>query len=973
MPKQSLVKTEFKNVLTVGGDNDHLLAKLLYAINNATEIDIAVSFVKQSGLQLILPAIQDAIEHQLDAESPLRLRIITSDYLGITCPIALRELIALEGEGVELKVYTEKSRSFHMKSYIFVRTDKANSFYHGAAFIGSNNISESALKSGHEWCLRFDYKEPDDSFEAEQFKLIRQEFDNIFTHPYSVTLTDDWINDYIKRRKKPNLQSVSADWIDDEEYLPNSAQVEALQALASTRAKDFVSGLVVLATGMGKTWLSAFDAKQMQAKRVLFVAHREEILSQALNTFAKLWPEKTSGFYNAKNKNVDKDMLFASVQTLGKQSHLSKFDIKHFDYIVVDEFHHASAKTYRNIINHFSSKFLLGLTATPERTDQADILSLCSDNLVFERNLVDGINSKLLVPFHYYGIWDEFVDYQAIPWRNGKFDPKSLDAEFATKKRANHIFKHWQQKQQSRTLAFCVSKSHADYMADEFNAKFNTQGFKAVSVHSESTVKRNEALSMLDKGEISVIFSVDLFNEGTDLPSIDTVLMLRPTESIIIFLQQLGRGLRLSDTKKQLVVVDFIGNHQSFGKNIEAVVSGSSSGGGNRGGKPELPDDCYINYDPKLVDFWNTLKRTFSKSADEFVELMGRLGHRPTATEFYKAKYDLNKAVKQHGSWFDLVAEQTNDFDIARILKDHQVFLLHAVQQTRMTKSFKGILLKAFILLDGFRVPPTLELLAQKSHKVLSSYPEIKVLDLGSTEVNLVATDKKWLTYWNKNPVNFSCKADKNTNISWFRIEDDKFIANFDVEDNDIEQLTECVNELVDFQLSRYVDTKQKSQEEKSKPETPAQQTVREVANESIAANLVQLPYFPNLKIACGHFKEGTEEEAELLHIDLHNVDPQRHFLARASGNSMNGGKNPIEDGDLLLLERFTPVSAGSITGVTVAIERQGVACDNEYLLRVVEKRSGQYWLKANNPDYETIQATEDMVTFARFKQVILI
>nr|WP_239480273.1 S24 family peptidase [Parashewanella hymeniacidonis] len=288
-----------------------------------------------------------------------------------------------------------------------------------------------------------------------------------------------------------------------------------------------------------------------------------------------------------------------------------------------------------------------------------------------------------------------------------------------------------------------------------------------------------------------------------------------------------------------------------------------------------------------------------------------------------------------------------------------------------MTKSFKGILLKAFIQLDGFRTPPSLENLAIKSHQVLSSYPEIKALDLSEKEAKLFGSDKKWLAYWNKNPVNFSCKADKKTNISWFRIDNDKLIANFDVSAEDVELLSDCVYELVEFQLSRYVDTKNKAKVNPTVQQGQTSIDKQAITNEAVSDNVIELPYYPDLKIACGHFKTGTDENEEFKAVDLYNVDPQKHFLARASGNSMNGGKNPIEDDDLLLLEKITPVNAGSITGVTVAIERQSYAGDNEYLLRVVEKRNGQYWLRANNPDYKTIPATDDMVTFARFKQVL--
>ena len=246
---------------------------------------------------------------------------------------------------------------------------------------------------------------------------------------------------------------------------PSDIQTEALQALRQTRLDGYRRGLVVLATDLGKTWLAAFDTQQCKAEKVLFVAHREEILMQAQQTFVRIRPDVRTGFYNGKVRNKNADMLFASVQTLGRMEHLQQFSKDHFNYIVVDEFRHADAKTYRNLLKHFEPRFLLGLTATPERTDQADILSLCDNNLVFERNLIHGINAQLLAPFHYYGINDKYVDYDEIPWRNGKFDTGALESAFASRKRAEHILNHWQQKKQVRTLGFCISKRHADFMA----------------------------------------------------------------------------------------------------------------------------------------------------------------------------------------------------------------------------------------------------------------------------------------------------------------------------------------------------------------------------------------------------------------------------------------------------------------------------------------------------------------------------
>ncbi|GAL06096.1 ATP-dependent RNA helicase YejH [Photobacterium aphoticum] len=648
---------------------------------------------------------------------------------------------------------------------------------------------------------------------------------------------------------------------------------------------------------------------------------------------------------------------------------------------MIDEFHHASAKTYLNILNYFTPTFLLGLTATPERTDQANILSLCHDNLVFERNLVHGIDEKILVPFHYFGIWDDAVDYQEIPWRNGKFDPQALDAQFATLRRAQHIFHHWKQHQQSRTLAFCVSKKHADFMADAFNEAFAEQGLKALAVHSDSPVRRNEALTLLDKGEVHVLFSVDLFNEGTDLPSIDTVMMLRPTESNIIFLQQLGRGLRRHESKAHLVVLDFIGNHRTFLNKQEVLGlslgqrAASSALRSSSGEAPRLGAGCFVNLDPQIIAFWAQLSKQYRNTAEEdYLNLEGHLGHRPQAVEFYRAGYDLAKVSKQHKSWFGLVAQHCESDTTRSVIARHHDFLFNAVQKASMTKCFKAVLLEAFLELDGFQTPPTIEQLAARSWQVLSCYPRLRERDLKPKEQALLATDKQWVKYWHANPVNAFIGKNSKQADAWFRLEGEHFCANFEVLPSEAAILHDLVKELVDYLLARYTDRD-------STPAMVSNQVTEQISNVTALEPLktaapekaqVSLPYYPDLKIACGHFKTGHHDECELMAVDLMNVDPERHFLARASGNSMNGGKSPIYDGDLLLLELVTPTSAGSITGTTMAIEIQDESGDNQYLLRVVKKdKQGQYWLKANNPDYADMPANETMKTFARLKLVV--
>ncbi|OBT13430.1 DEAD/DEAH box helicase [Vibrio sp. UCD-FRSSP16_10] len=828
MPYNTLTLKE--NVLTTGGDNP-LLEQLLHAINHSTEIDIAVSFIQSSGLQLLLPAIEEAIERSKNNATDLRIRLLTSDYLGITDPIALRSLMAITSNNTQVKIFEAKETGFHMKSFIFVRTDKEHTFYNGSAFIGSNNISRAALTNAHEWCLRFDHKEPKHSFEAQQFQLIRHEFHKIFDHDNSTTLSDGWIDQYIERRQQSlPLNLVTPVGIEEDEvYAPNCVQIEALEALLTSRAQGNTRGLVVLGTGMGKTWLSAFDAMQINARRVLFVAHREEILTQALNTYTKLWPNRSAGYFNRTEKSADKELLFASVQTLGKERHLQQFARQHFDYIVIDEFHHASANTYLNILNYFEPTFLLGLTATPERTDQTNILSLCNNNLVFERNLVHGINDGILVPFHYYGIWDDTLNYQAIPWRNGKFDPTSLDAEFATTKRAHHIFKHWLKHQQSRTLAFCVSVAHAEYMTQQFNHYFSAQGFKAVAVHSQSKIRRNEALSLLDTGAIQVLFCVDLFNEGTDLPSIDTILMIRPTQSNIIFLQQLGRGLRTSPNKSHVVVLDFLGNHRSFlkrsdlfqlpdsaSKNAVLDQDSSSETPINNQQVQENPAQysspvtlgkgCHVNIAPQVIEFWQELKKRFKHTAmDEYQLLEAHLGHRPAASEFFHAGYELTKVNKQHGSWFKLVAHFSDDPALTDVIEKYDTFLFKHIQMTSMTKCFKPILLEAFLELDGFNHPPTLAELAHKSWHILKTYPTLFAHELSAKYQDISPSEASWLRYWKINPIKALTNKTKNSPTSAFSIIEERFVANIEISKQDSALLHRLAKELLDYRLAKYI------------------------------------------------------------------------------------------------------------------------------------------------------------------------
>jgi HKD family nuclease len=479
----------------VTGGNDPLLPHLRAHLAGARRVDVAVAFVTARGLLLIEEHLRDLVLRGG------RLRVLTGDYRDVTEPAALRRLIDLatlmtaSAGSAELRVFESQETTFHPKAYIVHLRES-----HGLAFVGSSNISEAALGSGIEWNYRvLSGREPS------AFRLVAQEFEALFRGPHTRLLTPDWVDAYQRRRSVINpvgVVDVAPEPLPT--VTPHEVQQEALQALRETRAAGNAAGLVVLATGLGKTWLAAFDTAQPEYRRVLFVAHREEILDQAFQTFRRVRPDARLGLYTGEDKNPDADVVFASVQTLGRTRHLAEFRPDAFDYIVIDEFHHAAAATYRRIIDHFRPRFLLGLTATPERSDGGDLLALCSENLVYRCDVLDGIRRGLLVPFHYFGVPDE-VDYRNIPWRSSRFDEEALTRAVATRSRAQNALEQWRLRGGRRTLAFCCSMTHADFMA----RFFRDAGVRAAAVHSGPTsAPRAVSLEQLREGALDLVFAV---------------------------------------------------------------------------------------------------------------------------------------------------------------------------------------------------------------------------------------------------------------------------------------------------------------------------------------------------------------------------------------------------------------------------------------------------------------------------------
>ncbi|MCI8712797.1 MAG: DEAD/DEAH box helicase family protein [Ruminococcus sp.] len=649
-------QVEYTDVMT--GDknrNRFLYYQLKRSMGKANRINIIVSFLMESGVRMLLKDLRAALARGV------MVRILTGNYLGITQPSALFLIKKELGNRVDLRFYNDKARAFHPKSYMFHYENA------GEIYIGSSNVSRSALTSGIEWDYRFSSRN-----DEKNFNLFYDTFVDLFEN-HSIVIDDEELKRYSKNWHKPAVSKDLAKYDDLEDYAsngganvnvaslfqPRGVQIEALYALADGRAQGAAKGLVQAATGVGKTYLAAFDSAGYE--RVLFVAHREEILRQAAVSFQNVRRSDDFGFFDGKQKDTDKSVIFASVATLGRKEYLSEkfFTPNYFDYLIIDEFHHAVNDQYQRIVKYFKPRFLLGLTATPERMDGKNIYEICDYNVPYEISLKEAINKGVLVPFHYYGIYDE-TDYSSLHLVKGRYDEKELNETYiGNVRRYDLIYKYYRKYRSKRALGFCSSRRHAEEMAKEFCRR----GVAAAAVYSDAdgefSEDRDKAVERLKKQEIKVIFSVDMFNEGVDIAALDMVMFLRPTESPVVFLQQLGRGLRTSRGKEYLNVLDFIGNYEKAGR-APLLLSGGKNWGERAAYdyydfyEMEYPDDCIVDFDMRLIDLFRELDKK-SLSVRERIR-----------QEFYIVKEKLNGKVPSRLELFTYM-----DDDVYRYCMKH--------------------------------------------------------------------------------------------------------------------------------------------------------------------------------------------------------------------------------------------------------------------------------------------------------------
>ncbi|MGB4613171.1 MAG: DEAD/DEAH box helicase, partial [Erysipelotrichaceae bacterium] len=739
----------------------NILSTIEKELKKSKEFWFSVAFITKDGI-ICLKNILKELE-----DTGVKGKILTTDYLGFNDPLALKEL--LEYKNIEVKVY---EGDFHIKGYFFKKEDSIS------FMLGSSNLTQNALKLNKEWNIKLS--------SLDNGKFIYEtlnEFNEMWNSEKAIELSKEWIKDYsltykevrafnrIQREKVSNIQKL----------VPNKMQVEALDAIDELRRKGQRRGMVISSTGTGKTYLSAFDARNFKPRKFLFVVHREQILKQAEKSYKKVFGNNIkTGFYVGSKRDFDADFLFATVQSLSREDNLKSFEKDYFDMIVYDEIHRSGSATYERIINYFKPKFMLGMSATPERTDGRDIYSLFDNNIAYEIRLQGALEEDLLCPFHYFGITDLEIDGETIDDRS---DFNMLVDELRVDYIIEKIKYYGHSGDSVHGLVFCSRKEEAYKLAQMFCER----GYKAVGLTGEDSQEtRNKMVERLEKSKddpnhLDYIFTVDIFNEGIDIPCVNQIVMIRSTQSSIIFTQQLGRGLRKADNKDYVVVLDFIGNYEnnylipialmgdrSFNKDNlrRAIFNGSSI----------IPGCSTVHFDKistkrilESIDRENFSELRKIMTAYNDLKLM--LGKIPTLRDFYKfGSIDVMRIIERSdfGSYYNFLVKREEDYKV-RISKVASNMLAFVDSKLMYGKRIHELLLLK-TLIEGKSFNEFEEILYIKYKKKLSkNHKENILLVLRNkfvTSVNLI------------NKYKHAIFIDENFNISESfkqELKDDKF------------------------------------------------------------------------------------------------------------------------------------------------------------------------------------------------------
>jgi superfamily II DNA or RNA helicase len=602
---------------------------------------------------------------------------------------------------------------------------------------------------------------------------------------------------------------------------PRPWQEKALERLGQIRCEGYRRALVAVATGLGKTWLAAFDVRAAgktleRRPRVLIVAHRAEILVQAERTLRRAlddkWPDTTVTWYLGSDSDLRGDLIVASIQKLSRPEGLEELGNHRFDYAVIDEVHHAEAPSYRKVLARLNASFVLGLTATPERSDGVDVVALFDDIFAWQATIGDGISEGSLVPFHYVGLRDD-VDFQQIPWRNGRFDTAVLEKRVENSARMAKLWTAWRIHFGTRTIVFCCSQRHALFTRNWLRDR----GVRAAAVFAGiGSDARGESLRALVNGELDAVCAVDLFNEGLDLPDVDRVVMLRPTESKVVFLQQLGRGLRAAERKSRLIIIDFIGNHRLFARRIIHLLSLRGDecdwAGLHRwldDGTAELPPGCLLDINLEAKDVLRQLLPPNRAAAVEgYRALRDELGRRPTMPELFNRGFLPATIRAQHDDWFKFVQAEgdlTNE-EAAALQEVGPWFRM--LELTALNKSYKMVVLRVLLDMDAFWNGMEIGPLADACRAYLLEHPQLQADLQPTNEIpdHGRASSEQWTAWWLRWPLDRW--LDEQQGRKWFRREGERFVFAISCAHNTRAAFETMTGEVVDYRLSQYAQSR---------------------------------------------------------------------------------------------------------------------------------------------------------------------
>ncbi|WP_431028897.1 DUF3427 domain-containing protein [Lysinibacillus sp. LZ02] len=622
------VSTQFKPKLLTNQKHENVLATLLQELKTCKTFIFSVAFITEGGLATLKTMLYDLEKKGIQG------RILTSTFLSFNQPKMFKELLKLKNVEVRLS----DAKGFHSKGYIFEHE------HYYSLIVGSSNLTDSALKANFEWNVFLTSLEDGE---------VIHHFKNQFEEAWHIAtpLTEEWILNYQQQynfefSKQLSSQIVKAPPLyttnklrEALEIKPNKMQEEALTQLKELRASGAKKGLIISATGTGKTYLSAFDVRNARPKQMLFIVHREQILKKAMADYRKILGgnEEEFGILSGNSKDLHARYVFATIQTISRDAYLQQFAKDHFDYVLIDEVHRAGASTYTKVMDYFEPQFLLGMTATPERTDNFNIFELFDYNIAYEIRLQAALEEDMLCPFHYFGVTDYEMGEDTITETAGL-------QKLIAKERVDHIIEkisyYGHSGNKVRGLMFCSSKEEAR----ELSAILNARGYQTTFLTGDhSQEQREEAIQLLEKGQLQYILTVDIFNEGIDIPFINQIVMLRQTQSSIIFIQQLGRGLRKHDEKEYVTVIDFIGNYKNNFL-IPIALSGDKSMNKDNVRRNTVNTDYIqgvstINFEEiakKLIfeAINNTNLSTLKTLRDSYIEVKNRLNRIPMLMDF---------------------------------------------------------------------------------------------------------------------------------------------------------------------------------------------------------------------------------------------------------------------------------------------------------------------------------------------------